>query len=229
MDLNYLTFNDKSSADFGVFISGEATYNTPNRDIELISVPGRNGTLSIDKGRFQNIDIKYPAFIADDFDANFSAMKAYLLSQTGYKKLYDTYHPDHYRLARFNSSLTPEMTQLNRHGKFDLIFDCDPRRFLKDELRAFSGSSIKNPTQFTSKPLIRLYGTGTLTVNDTTLTVNTVDEYVDIDSEIQEAYKGTTNCNGNITVTDFPELTPGVNTISYTGTSISILPNWWTI
>lgn len=229
----YFTFNGKSSRDFEVWISGSGTFNAPRRDVESIAVPGRNGNLHIDNGRFDNIEITYPAFIVKAFRQNFDAFKAYMNAQSGYKVLRDSYHPEYYRKARFAGELQPEMTTLNREGTFDIVFDCDPRRFMisGEKLRQFTGETIMNPTLFSSKPLIRVYGTGTLRVNDISVVISNADEYTDINSEIEEAYKGSVNCNGNITLTDgeFPVLKPGSNSISYTGNRIDIAPNWWTV
>lgn len=229
----YFTFNGKSSRDFEVWISGSGTFNAPRRDVESIAVPGRNGNLHIDNGRFDNIEITYPAFIVKAFRQNFDAFKAYMNAQSGYKVLRDSYHPEYYRKARFAGELQPEMTTLNREGTFDIVFDCDPRRFMisGEKLRQFTGETIMNPTLFPSKPLIRVYGTGTLRVNDISVVISNADEYTDINSEIEEAYKGSVNCNGNITLTDgeFPVLKSGSNSISYTGNRIDIAPNWWTV
>ena len=233
--MNYLMYGELNSADYDVFISGEGTYNTPARDVEIIPIPGKNGTLSIDNKRFNNVDITYPAFIVNDFKQNYSAFKAGLMSQSGYNKLVDTYDEDHYRLARYSYEITPTMDQYNRHGQFSIIFDCDPRRFLKtgDRVVTFeSAGALKNPTMFEALPLIRAYGTGSFTVNGITVTITTASEYTDIDSETQEAYKGTTSCNGNITLTSgiFPALGKGVNEITMTGvTKLEITPRWWTI
>lgn len=235
MGLNYFYFNGKSSAEFGVFISGEHTWATPREDMDIIAVPGKNGTVSISRGRYENIDITYPCFIADDFDKNFSAFKAYLMSQSGRCKLYDTYHSDVYRIARYLGGIFPQMTQLNRHGEFEITFDCDPRRFLTNTstlVEHTTGVGIKNDTRFTAKPLIRAYGTGTVTIGSISVTVNTASGYTDLDCEIQEAYKDSTNCNGNITLTngEFPVIEPGINAFTYTGFSkVEIALNLWTI
>ena len=76
--------------------------------------------------------------------------------------------------------------------------------------------TITNPTLFTSKPLIRVYGTGTLTVGDRTVEITKVSSYVFIDCDLEECYKGTVNCNGNVKVTDFPVLPPGDTGIGFT-------------
>lgn len=233
--MNYLIYDKVNSADFNVFISGESTYATPEKDIEVIAIPGRNGTLSIDNKRFANINIDYPAFIVHDFRQNFGAFKAALMSVSGYAKLADTYDPEHYRRARFSSAINPSMDQFNRHGTFTISFDCDPRRFLKsgDKVMEFTGSGqVKNPTLFEALPLIRAYGTGSFTIAGVSVAISSASTYTDIDCETQEAYKGATNCNGNITLTNgvFPSLKQGINSISKSGISkLEIYPRWWTI
>lgn len=232
---NYFVFNGYSSKDYGVYISGLNTFGGAERDVDVISVPGRNGDLTIDNGRFRNIPIVYPAFIYDQFDQNVAAFRNILLSARGFKRLEDSYHPLEYRRARYVGPFAPEVVDWLAAGEFEIEFDCDPRRFLKkgeEELTLTTGSSIKNPTMFDAKPLIRVYGTGTMTVNGISVTVSTANSYTDIDCELQEAYKGSTNCNGNITLTngEFPYLSPGANTITFTGFSqFKIKPNWWTI
>jgi phage-related protein len=62
--------------------------------------------------------------------------------------------------------------------------------------------------------------------------VESVNSYIDIDCELQEAYEDTlaTPRNDKITLTDgeFPKLLPGVNTISFTDlTELIITPKWW--
>lgn len=231
----YLMFNGANSRDFNVWISGSGTFDAPARDVTSESVPGRNGDLHIDNGRFNNVKITYPAFITKDFQHNFSAFKAFLLSQRGYKRLEDSYNPGYYRMASYQDGITPSMTALNRAGKFDISFDCMPQRFLIDgeKVKIFSAAgSLKNPTLYDALPLIRAYGTGSLTINGTTIQISAASGYTDIDCDMQEAYKGSTSCNANIILTDgaFPVLSPGLNSISFTGlTQLDITPRWWTI
>lgn len=230
---NYFLFNGHSSKDYGVYISGLNTFGGAERDVDVISVPGRNGDLTIDNGKYMNVRVTYPAFIYDKFDMNVSAFRGMLLSTKGYKRLEDSYHPKEYRRARYMGAFEPSVVDWLVAGEFDITFDCDPRRFLKDGEKAMAittGDVIKNQTLFEAKPLIRAYGTGTVTINDISVVVTSADVYTDIDCELQEAYKGTTNCNGNITLTDgkFPVLESGNNEITFTGFSqLELTPNWW--
>lgn len=232
---NILMIDGKPTSDFGVFISGVGTYNAPERDTTAVSVPGRNGDLLIDNGRFHNIEITYPCYIVKEFADKFNAFKNYLLSRNGYFKIEDSYDAEHYRKAFHNSGLTPSVQLLHRVGAFEITFNCNPQRFLKDgdnTLILTSDGMMFNPTYFDAKPLIRAYGTGSFTINDITVTITSANEYTDIDCEIMDAFKGSVNCNGNIETTDnkFPVLTSGENTISMTGiTQLEITPRWWEI
>lgn len=232
---DYFVFAGKSSEDFCAHISGTGTFLSPERDVKSVTIPGRNGDLHLDNGRFNNMTIKYPAFITEDFEKNYSTLRAFLLSKKGYEILADSYHPDHYRRARFAGRISPNMTPRNRAGSFDLSFDCDPRLFLKsgDQIQTIeNGGSIYNRTLYPSKPLIRAYGTGSLTVADTTVEITQADGYTDLDSELEEAYKDGTNRNGYVILTNgaFPELPPGLSSITLDGiTKLEIRPRWWTV
>ena len=75
-----------------------------------------------------------------------------------------------------------------------------------------------------------MYGTGSFSINDTEVTVNTVDEYVDIDSESMQCHKGNVNCGQNVQLTDYPTLVGGDNTVTLDGvTRLVITPRWWKI
>lgn len=232
---HYLTIAGKSTEDFNVWISGGGSYNSPARDIETISVAGRNGDLTIDNGRFENISVEYPCFITENFDDNIEALRSYLASLKGYQRLCDTYHPEEYRQALFSEGVKVSTSALNRAGEFTLTFNCKPQRFLlsgENAIEFTADGAILNETLFASKPLLRVYGTGTIGIGSETLTITTADGYTDIDCDIMDAYKGAVNCNGNIVLNsgDFPTLEPGTNGITLgTATKIIVYPRWFII
>lgn len=123
-----------SRDDYGVIISGEGTFNAPEREVEAISIPGRNGQLLIDRGRFENIEVTYPAFMngvtAQTFREKLAELRNALASKRGYRRLIDEYHPDEYRLACFHGGLEVEPSIYNRVGAMDITFDCKPQRYL---------------------------------------------------------------------------------------------------
>lgn len=175
---NKLQFDDIDSLANGVYITGEAVYNAPERDVEMISIPGRNGELARDNKRFHNIEVKYRAGVKgdkpEDFARTLRAFRSLMASKRGYCRLVDSYHPDEYRLAVFKDAIEVEPAARKRAGEFDLVFDCKPQRFLMsgeagidiDHGDLGSGFYIFNPTPFEAAPLIKADGYGILTIND---------------------------------------------------------------
>ena len=172
-----------------------------------------------------------------DWETEFPKMCAFYSSRANkYYRLTDTYHAGQFRLARYKSGLdNPKVGKNNQFGEINMKFDCDPRRFLKSgeiPYTATSSDVMFNPTQFASAPLLRVYGTGTLTISGVSITITAADSYTDIDCELQEAYKDSVNCNSNIVLVDgnFPTMPAGDNEISMSGISrVEITPRWWTI
>lgn len=230
---NWLTFDGVSTKDFGVYINGAQTYDAPARSREVISVPGRNGDLIIDNGRYENTEVTYHAFIYRDFEVNVEGFRNLLLSRTSYKRLEDTYHPQEFRLGIYNGNFSADVVEWLEAGEFDLTFNCKPQRFLKsgeDAITFTSGGSVLNETMQTTKPLLRVYGTGTFSIGGATMTISSANVYTDIDCDLMDAFKGTTNCNGNISGT-FAALAPGDNAITLGSgiTKIEITPRWWVL
>lgn len=233
----WLLFDDIRTDAYGVWISGTGTYNAPERDQEFITIPGRSGNFIVDNGRFENIEVTYPAFIARGFDTLFDPFRAAMLSKRGYKRLEDTYHPDHFRLASFSGPIEANTGTYNRSGSFDLVFNCKPQLYLKSgetaETMTISGR-ITNPTLYPARPIIRVYGTGALGVGSVTVTIAANPfPYIDLDCEAMDAHSGASNANQYITLSgdDFPTLGPGQTGIALprTITQVEITPRWWTI
>lgn len=231
----YFVLDGKSSKDYGVYISGSGTFNAPRRNREKITIPGRNGALTIDNGNYENINIEYPAFIFNDFDVNISAFRNMLLSHTQYVRLEDSYHPDEYRLALYDGDFEADVVDNLSAGEFTLLFDCYPQRYLKSgerEIEFTAAGAINNRTEHPALPLLRAYGDGSLTIGSISVVISGSDGYTDIDCELMEAYKDTLSVNKNNTITlsngVFPKLMPGINNISFTGmTKVIITPRWW--
>ena len=175
-----LIFDGESSRNYGVYITGEAVYNAPDRDVEMISIPGRNGSFALDKGRFQNIEVSYPAGIFAETEADFaqaiSDFRNLLCSRSGYVRLTDDYNPNEYRMAIYKSGLEVEPAQL-KAGEFNIVFDCKPQRFLtsgETKRSVSSGSSITNPTLFPASPLMECKGHGNIYIDGVPIIVRSV-------------------------------------------------------
>lgn len=167
-----LVFGNVSARDYGIFISGEGAYDAPVRNVEFVTVPGRNGAIPIDKGSYDNITIEYPAFTfaltQTEFRKKLTDFKNAIMSQIGYQRLIDTYHPDEYRMAIYCEGLEVEPTHYSRAGSFTLKFNCKPQRYLTSgeaEIEVSNGDVVNNPTLFDASPLLKIDGYGTVSFN----------------------------------------------------------------
>lgn len=230
-----LSFAGVPLEDFGIYVSGYKTHGAPERDQTVVSIPGRNGDLVYDNGRYFNTDVTYHIGLKNPAPARAMELRNYLLSKNGYQRLEDSFHPDEFRMARYKGGFDPEIKVRGRVGELDIVFDCKPQRFLALGEQAIEKTSspvtIWNPTHMTAKPLIRVYGNGTVAIGNVTMTItNPSNPYVDVDCELMDAYCGAANLNSCIstpTPGQFFELVPGNNNIVFTCTKIIVIPRWW--
>lgn len=174
------TFDGTNSRAYGVYITGEGVFNAPERNVEMVDIPGRNGAFALDKGNFNNIEVTYPAGIFADTEADFaqavSELRNLLCSKVGYVRLEDDYNPNEYRLAIYKSGLEVDHDFLIA-GEFELVFECKPQRYLKSGETAISvtsGNTITNPTRFDAQPQFQVRGYGNIDINGTPLVVENV-------------------------------------------------------
>lgn len=228
----FFHYDGKCSRDLGLFLSGFGIQDAPERDVSTIDIPGRNGSLLIDNGRYKNVTVTYPAFLRKGLPEKTDELKRWLLRSSAYKRLEDSYQREFFRMARFSGSL--EFASCGRHvSECRLTFDCKPQRFLKSGETAIESNgpiTLYNPTGFPALPYIRIYGTaGILTVGNTQIRIDAIDGYLDLDCDTQNALKETKNCNGDIYAPDFPVLPEGATGVSFSRgiSKIEIIPRWW--
>lgn len=226
-----LTFNGVSFEDYGTFYDSSQIFITPEKQTEFFEIPGRSGDLSISQNRFANVSIPYNCFIRRNFIENYTNLMNYLLSQDGYGRLENTKEADVYRMAQFVSETQPDTGAFLKYGSFTLTFNCKPQKWLKSGENAIyvdDSITLMNPTQIEAKPLIEVTGTGTITINNVPMELDTNTSVTYIDCDIQDAYEGTINRNPYLTLTNgFPVLYPGENEVEVDGCTINIIPRWW--
>lgn len=236
MDLRQkFTFNGHSSTDFGLHIDGSGVCNAPERDTDSLVIPGRNGALTVDNGRYSNATVEYAVGLhGDDTQPRIDAVREWLLTAVGYRRLEDTYHPDEYRQARYSGSVEWDINRLARCGEATLTFDCWPQRFLKsgeDVLTVASGGKLYNPTGCAALPLIRLTLTGDakLNVGGVQMSVAGYTGPMWIDCDLQDAYYNNTNLNKYLTAPEFSVLRAGATQVSWSGgiAKCEVVPRWW--
>ena len=251
--MNIIIYNGKSLSEFNVYFDGSTTFSSPEKDYEIISIPGRNGDLSI-FNRFMDVSVTIPCYIRNNFIKNYHDLLQFLNSLNGYQRFEISNDPNIYRKALFLGAVEPNPGQFNKDGRFSLNFRLNPQRWLKwaeEWIDATSAGTltwtIENPTNMPSKPLIQFRGNGTISfygsghIANAVITVtNNANSYVEIDCETFDCYSESllgiiVNRNADVTFSGDPELIVGENNItydtSYTGAEpvIQIMPRFFVI
>lgn len=232
---NYFVYDNIDSRTYGVYISGSGVFNAPERNVEFISVPGRNGDLIGNEKRFENITVTYPAYLYANFKTNIQSFRNAMLSKTSYCRLTDSYHTDEYRKAIYTGDFEASPTKMLSAAEFDISFYCKPQRFLTSgestTTITTSGTTITNPTLYPSQPQITVTGYGDMYIGSQKITIANQYASVVIDSEIGDCWSGLNNANPYVTfqTDDFPVLESGSNSITFDGTitKVEIVPRWW--
>ena len=230
-------FNGKNAKDMGIIVEELPSYYYAERAFNHKQVNGKNGDVILDSGRYENVKKVYKVACYDpsrNFYESAVALSTFLHSSgSEYIRLEDSYEPTSYRMAIYEEMNEIENI-LGKAGKCDITFNCMPQRFLlsgDEEINIpSSGYTIYNPTAFDAKPLIRIQGVGTVTVNGRRVTVTDNDNDMLVDCETQNA-KDLSGADMNyfIYCDEFPVLSPGFNTIVFEETidAVKITPRWW--
>ena len=235
MGVNKFTFNGTASDTFNVRVTKYPDYEIAQREVAKVSVPGRNGDLILDTGAYANVPRRYDIYFnakGSGFHTSAHSIASWLCSIGGYARLEDTYDTTVYMMARV-ANQDQLSNWMNYMGRTTVEFDCKPQRWLKTgeaEVAVTSGATVTND-YMPCYPIFTVTGNGDLNVNGNVVTIsNNSGDTITIDCETQNAYKGTTNRNSDIVITgDFPFLVSGNNVITFTTTSVKMIPNWWTL
>ena len=242
--MNSFTLDGRCSLDWNVGLSGTGVWDAPVRRGESFSIPGRNGAVWLDEDVFENISVVYPCWIAEEFANLVDDFRAFLMAHGDkYYRLTDTYHPEEFRLARHPGPFQATPGAVNKWGRFDVVFDCDPRRFLKSGEKAIekagitgNGFTVYNPTHFASTPVFKIATPAQgqrINFGSTTLIINVSGTDLVYDCETMTATLLGRQSAGAVTVSgDPPKFYPGNTNIITTNLDIAnydIFPRWWTI
>lgn len=237
--LGHFVFNGHNSSEYGICIENTPDLNRPERKYNVYKIPGRSGDVVEQLDAYNNINKTYQVWAANDYFSDvvkdYNAIASWLYTSNGYCRLEDDFEPDTFRLGYFVGPMDVE-NLLNMYGKTKLTFNCRPERFYKDGEKVITvanGSTIQNRTSFTAKPLIKVAGSGniTLRIGSHTMTITGLVDYIYIDCDTMDAYRQSAENKNNMISGDFPVIDPGNQSVYTTGnvTSIQVTPRWYTI
>lgn len=158
--MGVIFYNGQSSKDYHIEVEQPPSYAYPERNYDIITVPGRNGDLYIDTGSYKNVDRKYDISLGStlpEYTKLMTGLSQWLHSATGYTRLEDSYEPDYYRMAVYKEG--NEITNLfHQGGKGSITFTCKPQRYLKLGERSVTYDPTHMGGEIKTRTALMIYG-----------------------------------------------------------------------
>lgn len=224
---NYIIWNGRDSRDLeGLIICELPPITKPKMRIETTEIDGKDGDILENIG-YSSYAKTLKIGLTKDYDIN--EIIEYF---TGKGEVVFSNEPDKYYVCEIFDEINFE--RLVRFKTADVNFHTQPFKYLLNEqpitleINDETELEVTNAGLQVSKPIITLFGDGivTISINDHAIfEINIDDEFVVIDSEKEEAYKGNILKNRSM-VGKFPTLNSGSNIITWVGNleRIEVLP-----
>lgn len=236
--------DDVCCEDVGIYLQKPIEFSAAEPRAERVEVPGRNGDLHIYDGSYKNRTGKAECYaLVNDVSAYMANINDFLFSSAGYQKLHVSDDPNHFWEARI-ANASEIASRVNLLNPFTIEFDCKPFRRLIDgeEITEITnGGNIYNPSKFEAEPYIYFTSTGEgyiqigYNIIDITQKIETTAIAIIADCETWTVYPENdvlfSAYNKYISCDHFPVLSPGNNTVSWSGgvSVIAIKPRWRTL
>ena len=233
---DWFEWNGVRSTEYGVHVLEQPPLTMPAERATFTVVPGRSGSLTTLEGDDVYDDLMLTATCIIDNPARIPEICSWL--RGGGTVTFANREGGFYYARVVNQIPFEKILRGNPHRSFAVNFRCKPFWYQSDvpdkRIQPASGSTsgyvtMNNPGTIASEPIITVTGTGeiTLIVDMTIVELSDMNGDITIDSVLQEAYSGVESMNNRMSG-DFPTLSPGNSTISWTGnvTYLTVTPNW---
>lgn len=224
-----LEFNGVTASSLGVKVAYRPDMPTPEKNIEEIEIPGRDGTLIEWDGTYADIEIPVDMnFIIPPKDWGYMFRRVKLwLSKTGALRFSDD--SEYFYKAKNVVIDTTERT-VREAGEFTANFICDPYAYAEAGLREMNFSEAAYNPGAIAKPIYQIVGEGlcTLTVNDKEFSVN-VGQNATIDTDLMLTYRQDGEIMNADVTGDYANLwlQEGKNILSAPSNfTVTVIPNW---
>jgi len=225
------TYKGIRNADMHLRVLNDVAFASPKRDVNVIQVPGRDGDLIMDNGRYSSVIRSIPCRIEAPNHVNvenlISQINNWLTSDAKFHDFEWENDPEFRYLARVEGDVISQRI-LSRYGKTAIDFRIHPIKYLRSSLlerQITSGTNVFNQFDVDAKPLIRIVGNGNITINigGRRLELQGIGGGCIIDSENQTI----TTLNGQVTLFErmyspFPVLRSGNNAVTFSRNDIQV-------
>ena len=227
---DWFEWNGVRCTQYGIHVSELPPPTIPSERATYTNVPGRPGSLTTLEGDdvYEDVVLTAQCFLSDP--TKIPAIAAWLKGSG--KVAFANRQGGFYHARVANQISFEKILRGNPHRSFAVNFRCKPfwyQENVESVTLTASTSTVTNPGSVYSEPVITVYGTGdiTLMVGTDIVELEGVSGSITLDSELREAYSGTTGLNSAMSG-EFPILKSGQNAISWTGdvTKVEVKPNW---
>lgn len=224
-------FNNNVSLSLNLFLENYPSIPIANEEYEQISVEGRSGNLIINKGTYPDKKIPFTfTILSPQIEIDFEKVYEWLTEIEDNRLIFGR-NDRCYKVKKvIFGDIQKEFRTI---GEFDVTFLCEPfTQDLDSEVHEITTSefTLYYAGNAPGDTLIKIYGTGNiqLTINDETMQINNVVDYVEIDSNLLQVRNQDGTSKDNDTLGDFVSFTKGENIISYTGAVTKIVVEYTT-
>lgn len=228
-----LFIDGKSAKEYGIQVLKTNILSSPEPRLEFHDVPGRNGSLLVTDGTYDDFILNVECVIVNETDypmADITRKARKFFRSAINSKIQTDEDLEFYLEGTFASKLDIVET-IENFGEFIAIFRCNPfRKYINNDAVTISQSGSKLYNEFEiCLPYIKITGNGniTLKINDDEYSFSNVSEYIEIDSEVGNCFKDIVPMDRHFNADHLPFLYEGDNVISWVGnvSKIEIIPN----
>lgn len=205
--MEHFIYKDISSDSLDLIIKEMPLVPQAERNIESISLNGRNGNLHIDNKNYKSKNYSIICYAKD-----LSKIDDICAFLQGSGKLVLSKYPNRY----FNATIMNQISfkkYSNYLQEFPIQFELDPIAYSNEEtieeLNESGSITIEGNTEI--KPVVTITGTGAITINGYSLVVQ--ETGITIDCELMNCTKNNLSKNDKVILDEFPVLNVGTNEI----------------
>lgn len=238
--MRFFEFNGTKSSDLGLHIYSTNWFSTPERDYTAQSVPGRDGDLILDQGRYKNLLVKYECDLISPASVTLANRIKRWLMVHKYLPLSDFGDPEHFRYAIPVKPFSDATEESIWFGSALFQFNCKPYRYMVTgkSVQTFENPDsieLNNPGLVYSCPVFELETEGDISLTCSGKTMNLLNTsgtlVIDTDNKLIYDKNSVANLAAHNATDEFIYFEPGNNTLTFIGNVVKakITPNWRTL
>lgn len=226
-----LYFNNNTSLNLNLYLENYPSIPITNEEYEEIQVEGRSGNLIINKGTYPDKKIPFTfTILSPQIEIDFERVYEWFTEFDDNRLIFGREDRCYKVKKVIFGDIQKEFKTI---GEFNVTFLCEP--FTQD-LNSIIHEVTSSGFEFyyygnaPADNLIKVYGSGNIqiTINDETMQINNVTDYVEIDSEVLQVRNLDGTSKDNDTLGDFVLFTKGGNVISYLGAVTKVVVEYTT-